>query len=217
MDTSWGTRLKPFITSEKFSNLQEKVKSERQSKVIFPAEDDVFATLSLPFDDVKVVILGQDPYHGEGQAHGLSFSVPSTQSIPPSLKNIFKEANVDKNNGDLTEWMNQGVLLLNSVLTVEKGRPKSHNSIGWQYFTQEILNILVSEKEHLVFLAWGRDAQNIVNNTKTKNSHLVLKSSHPSPLGCHYNAPIPFTGCKHFSQVNDYLEKHGYKEIDWSL
>lgn len=113
--------------------------------------------------------------------------------------------------------MNQGVLLLNSVLTVERGKPKSHHSIGWQHFTQEILNILTKEKEHLVFLAWGRDAQNIVNSTKTKDSHLILKSSHPSPLDCHHNAPIPFTGCAHFTKANDYLEKHQYKEIDWSL
>lgn len=217
MDLSWRTRLAPFMSRSPFIELENKIKELRLSRPIFPAHDDMYKALSISFEKVNVVILGQDPYHGEGQAHGLSFSVPVSVPIPPSLQNIFKEAKITKTNGDLTGWMDQGVLLLNSVLSVEKGKPKSHNSLGWQSFTQHILQSLIDEKEHLVFMVWGRDAQNIVRTLQMKTSHLVLKSSHPSPLGCHHNAPIPFIGCGHFEQTNTYLAKHGYKQIDWAL
>ena len=216
MDISWETRLSSFFMSETFINLQRKIEEQRKNKIIFPPHNDVFKALSLPFDDVKVIILGQDPYHGECQAHGLSFSVPPFVNIPPSLQNIFKEAKVTKTSGDLTGWMKQGVLLLNSILTVEKSKPKSHASLGWQTLTRIILDNLVKEKTHLVFLLWGRDAQNNLQNIDLKESHLVLKSSHPSPLGCHHNAPVPFKGCDHFFKTNIYLRENGLGEIDWS-
>lgn len=217
MDSSWKSHLSDILTSEWFTNLENKIKCLREEKTIYPKEEDTYKALSLPFEDVKVVILGQDPYHGPNQAHGLSFSVPSGVQPPPSLVNIFKEAKVSKTNGDLTKWMNQGVLLLNSVLTVEASKPRSHHNFGWEKFTNAILEKLVEEKSHIVFLLWGRDAQNIGKNLKFKDTHLVLRSSHPSPLGAHYHAPIPFTNCQHFEKTNDYLEQNNMKEIDWSM
>tara|TARA_Y100000746_G_scaffold232470_1_gene249438 strand:+ start:1168 stop:1827 length:660 start_codon:yes stop_codon:yes gene_type:complete len=219
MHSSWEAKLSDIIESAWFKTLEQKIKMLREEKTIYPPEKDMYRALSLSFEDVKVVILGQDPYHGPDQAHGLSFSVPNGIQLPPSLRNIFKEAKVNhtKANGDLTEWLNQGVLLLNSVLTVEANKPRSHHNIGWEKFTNIILEKLLQEKSNIVFLLWGRDAQNIGRYLKFKETHLVLKSSHPSPLGAHHPAPIPFTNCNHFEKVNTYLENRGMKEIDWSL
>ena len=184
--------------------MQERIDNIRKEKTVYPPAEQVYTAFQLPFDDVKVVILGQDPYFGEEQAHGLSFSVQAGTQAPPSLINILKEANVigKKQNGDLTGWMNQGVLLLNSVLTVEAGKPRSHVNLGWQSFTSMALKALLL-KEHLVFVCWGRDAQSIVSHLNINTTHLVLRASHPSPLGAHAHAPVPFNGCNHFKIINE--------------
>ena len=216
MDKSWQSRLSDVMKEDWFQNIEHQIKTLRQTTTIYPKEEDIYNALSLPFDNVKVIILGQDPYHGIGQAHGLSFSVKDGIRIPPSLLNIFKEARIlNRKNGDLSNWKEQGVLLLNSVLTVEEGKPNSHSNLGWQKFTSKILQTLVNEKEHLIFLSWGRSSQNIVKTLNVKKSHLVLSSSHPSPLGCNSNAPIPFVGCNHFTLANNYLKENKMKEIDW--
>jgi len=218
MDPSWRNKLADVMNSAWFQTLEYNIKEMRQTKTIYPKEEDMYNALSLPFDKVNVVIIGQDPYHGPEQAHGYSFSVKEGIRIPPSLVNIFKEANVthSRKHGDLTEWSNQGVLLLNTVLTVEATKARSHHNMGWEKFTNNILEILVQEKTHLVFLLWGKDAQNIGANLKFKETHLVLKSSHPSPLGCYRAAPVPFKNCNHFEKVNAYLREHNMKQIDWS-
>jgi uracil-DNA glycosylase len=189
---SWMPYLQEVMATEDFKKLQERIENIRKEKTVYPPAEQVYTAFQLPFDDVKVVILGQDPYFGEGQAHGLSFSVQAGTQAPPSLINILKEANVigRKQNGDLTGWMEQGVLLLNSVLTVEAGKPRSHMNLGWQLFTSLALNALIS-REHMVFVCWGRDAQSIV--------------------------PVPFNGCNHFARINEYLNAHGMPSIDWSL
>ena len=178
----------------------------------------VFAALdATPFDKVKVVILGQDPYHGFGQAHGLCFSVQHGTAVPPSLENVFKELQRDLGiarpaHGCLTHWAEQGVLLLNAVLTVEEGRAGAHQGKGWEGFTDHIVEVLNREREHLVFLLWGSYAQakgKMIDTSK----HRVLKAPHPSPLSAHRG----FIGCGHFSKTNEYLVRHGMTPIDWSL
>ena len=217
MDSSWKIKLKDTLESDWFKKLETTINEQRQQKTIYPDNEDVFRALTLPFDDVKIVILGQDPYHGHNQAHGLSFSVKEGVKIPPSLQNIFKEACVEKENGDLSGWLDQGVLLLNTVLTVEAGKPKSHANLGWQKLTMYILQLLVEEKDDIVFMLWGRDAQSVSAKVNFKNTHLVLKAAHPSPLGAHYHAPVPFYECKHFKKANEYLLEHHKKEIDWNI
>ena len=199
---------------------------KQKRAVVFPHSSLWFNAFSLtPFDAVKVVILGQDPYHGPGQAHGLSFSVPEGVKIPPSLLNIYKEIDADLGNaekpdksnslvakraGCLSEWARQGVFLLNSVLTVEQGQAAAHQGRGWETFTDSIIAKLSDEREQLVFLLWGSYAQKkgqVIDGKK----HLVLKSPHPSPLSAHRG----FLGCRHFSQTNDYLLKTGQTPIDW--
>ena len=214
---SWMPYLQEVMATEEFKKMQERIENIRKEKTVYPPAEQVYTAFRLPFDDVKVVILGQDPYFGEGQAHGLSFSVQAGTQAPPSLINILKEANVlgAKKNGDLTGWMRQGVLLLNSVLTVEAGKPRSHNTMGWQNFTLCALDALLA-KDHLVLVGWGRDAQKILSQLKTKKNHLVLSASHPSPLGAHARAPVPFNGCKHFDMINQYLTSHNLSMIDWS-
>lgn len=200
-------KLKAFLTEEK-----------AQRKVIYPHSQDCFNALNAtPFHQVKVVILGQDPYHGPGQAHGLSFSVKPGVRVPPSLLNIYKELNSDlgiapANHGFLLHWAQQGVLLLNSVLTVEAGKAGSHQGKGWETFTDKIIEMLNQEHSGLVFLLWGAYAQKkgkVIDRTR----HLVLESTHPSPLSAHRG----FLGCRHFSQANHYLANQGKAQIDWSL
>ncbi len=215
MDPSWISKLDDTLNNPDLMMLIENITEERKTKNIFPIEDDVYNAYKLKIEDVKVVILGQDPYHGKGQAHGLSFSVPKGMALPPSLKNIFKEAKIESSHGDLTNWTKQGVMLLNTVLTVEEGKPKSHSRKGWQILTRKTLEILVETNKHIVFMLWGRDAQNQVSDILFKPSHLVLKASHPSPLGAHHSAPVPFFNCNHFNLCNDYLKNFGYKHINW--
>lgn len=199
---------------------------KKKRAVVFPHSSLWFNAFSLtPFNDVKVVVLGQDPYHGPGQAHGLSFSVPEGVKVPPSLLNIYKEIDADlgdteqsdqantlvaRQAGCLTDWARQGVFLLNSVLTVEQGQAAAHQGRGWETFTDTIIAKLSDEREKLVFLLWGSYAQK-KGQVIDGNRHLVLKSPHPSPLSAHRG----FLGCRHFSQTNDYLIKNGQTPIDW--
>lgn len=217
MHESWSSILNNELNSAEHVALQETIAEKRKTNTIYPAEPDVFAAFSTPFEDVRVVIVGQDPYHGEGQAHGYSFSVPNGVRVPPSLVNIIKESGNQTMNGNLTTWAAQGVLLLNTVLTVQAGRPMSHRNIGWERFTHCVINELMTRKKHLVFLLWGRAAQRQLCNQPLGQYHLILKAAHPSPLGAHYNAPIPFTKCGHFEKANQYLSENGYAKIHWRL
>lgn len=217
VDISW----KPFIESEFQKSYMQEIKSflincSQNNEVIYPHPKDIFKSLELTsFQSVKVVILGQDPYHGPNQAHGLAFSVKKNVPIPPSLKNIFKEISEDLHSnkrlsGDLTNWAKQGVLLLNTCLTVFPGRPGSHANLGWQKFTDSIIDA-VDTKNNVVFLLWGSYAQKKKDLLLNKNN-LVLEAPHPSPLSAHRG----FFGCKHFSKANEFLRKNKIEEIDWS-
>ena len=201
-----------------YKELYEFVKKEYQTTTIYPPSDDIFNALHLTaLKDVKVVILGQDPYHGPNQAHGLSFSVLPGQKIPPSLKNIYKELHDDlgceiPNNGYLEKWAKQGVLMLNTVLTVRAHNPNSHQGKGWEKFTDSIIEAVNEQDRPIVYLLWGRPAQAkspMLNNPK----HLILKAPHPSP----YSANTGFFGCRHFSQANEFLKSHGEEPIDWQI
>lgn len=205
---------KPYFSDLKTFLLQQKA----AGKIVYPPGALMFNAFSqTPFEKVKVVILGQDPYHGEGQAHGLSFSVPAGVSIPPSLKNIFHELKTDlgiepPSSGDLNAWAQQGVLLLNAVLTVNAGEPGSHRPAGWETFTDEVIRILSAEKQHLVFMLWGnfaRQKEYLIDAQR----HCVLKAPHPSPFSAHTG----FFGCRHFSSCNTYLMQHGKTPVDWNL
>ena len=217
VDISW----KPFIESEFQKSYMQEIKSflincSQNNEVIYPHPKDIFKSLELTsFQSVKVVILGQDPYHGPNQAHGLAFSVKKNVPIPPSLKNIFKEISEDLHSnkrlsGDLTNWAKQGVLLLNTCLTVFPGRPGSHANLGWQKFTDSIIDA-VDTKDNVVVLLWGSYAQKKKDLLLNKNN-LVLEAPHPSPLSAHRG----FFGCKHFSKANEFLRKNKIEEIDWS-
>lgn len=203
-----------------FKQISKFVDFERsQGKVVFPPAEDVFnAFTSTAFDNVKVVVLGQDPYHSEGQAHGLSFSVLPGIKIPPSLKNIYKELHQDiqgfevPKHGCLQSWAEQGVLLLNTVLTVEQGNAHSHSKIGWEIFTDKIIHTLDQQKQGLVFLLWGSHAQK-KGKLIDRHKHHVLTSAHPSPLSAHRG----FLGCGHFSQTNVLLKAQGHSPIHWHL
>ncbi|WP_113953408.1 uracil-DNA glycosylase [Arenicella xantha] len=192
--------------------------AKASGKVIYPSGADIFSAFNAtPLDDVRVVILGQDPYHGPGQAHGLSFSVPPGVAIPPSLRNMYKELTTDMacdypSHGNLTEWAKQGVLLLNSVLTVEQGRAASHQGKGWEQFTDRVINVVNQRCEHVVFLLWGAYAQK-KGQVIDRQRHLVLTAPHPSPLSAHRG----FIGCRHFSQANNYLVQHGKAAINWQI
>ena len=219
LEPTWKENLLDEFSSPYMQNLKRfLVEQYRAQKTIYPQGGEVFAALNLtPFAAVKVVILGQDPYHGPGQAHGLSFSVRPGVAQPPSLLNIFKEMREDvglaiPSHGHLESWARQGVLLLNSVLTVEEGRAGSHRGQGWENFTDRVIQLLAERREHLVFLLWGAYAQQKGQWIDTKR-HLVLKSVHPSPLSAHRG----FFGCRHFSKANAYLCAHGQTAIDWSL
>jgi uracil-DNA glycosylase len=219
LENSWKEKLQSEFDLIYMQNLKKFLKARLQEKAeIFPKGDHYFAAMNATkFDQVKVVILGQDPYHGPGQAHGLSFSVPEGVDIPPSLQNIFKELKEDLNlpiprSGYLQKWAEQGVLLLNSVLTVESGKPGSHQGQGWETFTDKIVSLLNEERQNLVFVLWGAYAQKkgaIINSEK----HLVLKSAHPSPLSSYRG----FFGSRPFSKINEYLVSTQQSPIDWSL
>ena len=216
---SWNKHLKSEFDKDYMCNLDAFLDQEIKSgTVIFPKTENFFTAFNLtPFTEVKVVILGQDPYHGENQAHGLSFSVPAGMKLPPSLRNIFKEIKSDlainlSDTGDLSRWAKQGVLLLNSVLTVEASRAGSHRNKGWEKFTDTVIRNLNDKKESVVFVLWGSYAHS-KENLIDKSKHLVLKSVHPSPLSAYRG----FFGCKHFSKINEYLESKGKTAINWTL
>ena len=189
IEESWNNVLEKFFNKDYFKLLVEKVRNEYKFNTIYPKGDKIFNAFNLcPFDSLKVVIIGQDPYHGKGQANGLSFSVEKNIKIPPSLKNIFIELKnnypeYEYSNGDLTRWANQGVLLLNSILTVRKSEPGSHTNIGWEKFTDFVIKNISSEKSNIVFLLWGKYAQS-KSRLIDDNKHLILKSPHPSPFSC---------------------------------
>lgn len=219
LEESWKRHLHEEFSKPYMGKLKKFLKEEMgKGKSIFPKGSEFFAALeSTSFDKVKVVILGQDPYHGPGQAHGLSFSVQPGVKPPPSLVNIFKELESDlgikrPNHGYLKKWAEQGVLLLNATLSVESGKAASHQGKGWEQFTDEIISRLNNEREHLVFMLWGSSAQKKGAHLDPKK-HLILKAPHPSPLSAHRG----FFGSRHFSKANEYLKSHGIKPIDWSL
>jgi uracil-DNA glycosylase len=217
METSWKKYLSEETEKPYFKELKKFLVEEvKQGKTIYPKPQNIFNALKkTTFDNVKVVILGQDPYHGEGQAHGLSFSVPEKTPFPPSLQNIFKEivneygGEIPKS-GNLKNWASQGVLLLNATLTVEKGKAGSHKNKGWEEFTDQIIKTISKEKESIIFLLWGSHAQKksiYIDIYK----HIILKAPHPSPLSAYRG----FFGCNHFIEVNNILKKQGKTEINW--
>lgn len=215
LEISWKELLKDEFDKQYFKDLSEFVHAEYSKNTVYPPAKFIFNALdSLPVDKVKVVILGQDPYHGEGQAHGLSFSVPDGVALPPSLQNIYKELSSDlgksSKSGNLSTWVKEGVLLLNATLTVRAHQAGSHQNKGWELFTDAIIHHLADTKENLVFILWGNYAQRkgaFIDSHK----HLVIKSAHPSPLSA-YNG---FFGSKPFSETNKYLEANGQKPINW--
>lgn len=219
IEDSWHKALAAQFTQPYFRQIVNFLKAEKAAKrLIFPPGSLIFnAFNTTPFNEVKVVILGQDPYHNHGQAMGLSFSVPRGVAKPPSLINIFKELNTDLNiqapdHGDLTKWAKQGVLLINAALTVEAHKPMSHSKIGWHEFTNNVIRTLSDERDGLVFMLWGgfaKSKRDLIDGSK----HLILTAAHPSPLSAHNG----FFGCKHFSQTNKWLEQKGETPIDWSL
>jgi uracil-DNA glycosylase len=219
IEESWKTALKPEFAKTYFQNIVTFLKTEKMAnRTIYPPGSLIFnAFNTTPYDNVKVVILGQDPYHGPGQAHGLCFSVAQGVPPPPSLVNIFKELQTDvgvaiPDHGNLTKWAEQGVLLLNASLTVRAAEPMSHSQIGWAEFTDNVIKKISEEKEHVVFILWGKFAgakQVLIDETK----HLVLKAAHPSPLSAYSG----FFGCRHFSKANEYLMRNGRDPINWAL
>ncbi len=218
INNDWLEPLKPEFRKPYYKKLYETIIKEYQTHQIFPAPDDIFNAFALtPLHEVKVVMLGQDPYHGVGQAHGLCFSVKPNVEIPPSLMNIYKELQYDvgceiPNNGYLVKWAKQGVLMLNTVLTVRAHQANSHRGIGWEQFTDAAIRILNEQDRPIVFLLWGRPAQEkkgMLNNPK----HLILEAAHPSPL----SANRGFFGSRPFSKTNQFLIQHGEKPIDWQI
>jgi uracil-DNA glycosylase len=215
--TDWDDALKKEFKKEYFINLKQTLKDKKSSgEIIYPPQSEIFNAFNLcPLSDAKVIIIGQDPYHGEKQAHGLSFSVKNTTKLPPSLKNIFKELHRDlgvsiPETGNLESWAKQGVLLLNSVLTVTKQSPGSHRKIGWEIFTDKVIDIL-NDKENLIFILWGNDAKKKAQRID-KSKHYILESSHPSPFSVKN-----FSGNSHFSKTNKLLKKLKRPMIKWDL
>lgn len=216
---SWMKYLGEEFSKDYMLNLKSFLQQElAQKKAIYPRGSEIFSAFNLTdFDNVRVVIIGQDPYHGLNQAHGLSFSVKPGVKIPPSLQNIYKELESDlniakPNHGFLQDWAKNGVLMLNNVLSVQKSKPASHQGRGWEVFTDKVVEVLNEYGNNLVFLLWGSHAQKKAANVD-QNKHLVLKAAHPSPFSAHKG----FFGCKHFSKCNEYLTNHGYREISWGL
>jgi len=218
IDESWRNLLSEEFKKPYFNDIGTFVKGEYKRKIVYPKGRDVFnAFNSTPVNKVKVVILGQDPYHGPNQAHGLCFSVLEGVPVPPSLKNIYKEINLDlgigiSKSGFLQKWANQGVFLLNNVLTVEKGKANSHRNCGCEIFTAKVIQRLSEARNGLVFLLWGKSAQE-KEKIIDSNRHLILKAPHPSPLSAHTG----FLGCKHFSKTNTYLQENKKNPIDWRI
>lgn len=224
IDASWQMALKSEFEQPYMQQLSQFLRKEKRAgKEVYPSGDSIFSAFNLtPIEQVKVVVIGQDPYHGPGQAHGLCFSVLPGTRLPPSLLNIYQEINqdleglpgtgqsLDKSRGCLTGWAKQGVLLLNSVLTVEKARAGSHQGKGWETFTDAVVKQLSQSRSGLVFLLWGSYAKK-KGAVVDPNKHCVLTAPHPSPLSAHRG----FLGCKHFSKTNDYLHGHGVSPIDW--
>jgi len=216
IDSSWKQVMAPEFEKEYFEKLTNRIREAYVSHKVFPPPKLLFNAFNLcPFDQVKVVIIGQDPYHGLGQAHGLSFSVPDGVQIPPSLKNIYKEIHSDlgkeiPTSGNLERWAKQGVLLLNATLTVYESQAGSHQGWGWEEFTDAVIKSISDKKTDVVFMLWGRYAQN-KESYIDGNKHLILKSPHPSPLSAHNG----WFGSKHFSKANEYLKSIGQTEIDW--
>jgi len=222
LEKSWYTALREEIEKPYISTLKSFLQQEKeQGKIVYPPEPLVFnAFLQTPIDHAEVVIIGQDPYHGPGQAHGLSFSVPQGIPFPPSLRNIFLELERDvgiatPRHGCLLSWAKQGVLLLNATLTVRSGEARSHYGKGWEPFTDAVVAKLLQREKPLVFLLWGRSAQEKLRAIENKQvmPHVFLTAAHPSPLSAHEG----FFGCRHFSQTNAFLQKWGRKPIDWNV
>lgn len=215
MHESWKPFLKAEFAKDYFKQLSQFLHTAYAEVPVFPAKSQVFRAFSSDLNAVKVVILGQDPYHTPGAAHGLAFSVPSSQPIPPSLINIYKEIDSEfgdhaLRNGNLKPWQDQGVLLLNNVLTVEAHRAGSHRGKGWEQFTEATVKYLNNERDHLVFMLWGRDARS-KSSWIDQSKHLILESPHPSPLSAHAG----FFGNGHFRKANEFLEQHGMTQIVW--
>lgn len=213
----WDEKLKVIWDSEGFHKFMQVVNNEYKTKTVFPPKENVFEALKLtPYSNVKVVIVGQDPYHGEGEAHGLSFSVKKGVKVPPSLQNIYKELYSDlgikpRQDGDLTGWAKEGVLMLNAVLTVVKDTPASHRKLGWELFTDYVIKLVNQKTTPVVFILWGNFAKEKMKLI-TNPIHHIITSPHPSPFSARYG----FFGSKPFSKTNDFLKQSGLKEIDWS-
>ena len=218
IDNDWLEYMKPEFQKPYYKELYDFVKTEYSNTIIYPPSDEIFNAFHFtPLSKVKVLLLGQDPYHNVNQAHGLSFSVKPGQDIPPSLQNIYKELNDDlgcyiPNNGYLKKWAEQGVLLLNTVLTVRAHEANSHKGRGWETFTDAVISAVNAQDRPVVYLLWGGPAQKKIPML-TNPKHLILKAPHPSPLSSYRG----FFGCKHFSQCNDFLVKNGIEPIDWQI
>lgn len=218
LGNSWDKLLADEFSKDYYQNLRKKLAQEYRTHTVYPAMENIFNALKYTsYEDVKILILGQDPYHGPGQAHGLCFSVQKGVQKPPSLKNMFKELESDlgisaPSHGCLTDWAKQGILLLNTVLTVREGEPNSHKNLGWTIFTDRIIELLNDREEPVIFVLWGRNAIDklpLITNSR----HYVLTAAHPSPL----SASRGFLGCKHYSKINDILSSMGKKPIDWKI
>ena len=218
LQNDWNEVLSEVLSSNKMIELEKFLKEEYENNIIYPIKENIFTALNLTsYKDVKVVIIGQDPYHEPGQAHGLAFSVLEGIKLPPSLKNIYKEIETDLNikmsgSGNLTPWAKQGVLLLNNVLTVKAHEANSHKGKGWEYFTDKIVEILNEREEMIIFVFWGNNAKSKQKLITNKN-HIVLTAPHPSPLSAYHG----FFGCGHFSKINEILTKNNKKEIEWKI
>jgi len=219
LNKDWQEKLNPVLNSTKYIELENFLKNEYSTKTIYPRQDDIFNALNLvKFEDVNVVIIGQDPYHNPNQAHGLAFSVEKDIKTPHSLQNIYKELKDDlgcyiPNNGNLTKWAKQGVLLLNSVLTVEENKPNSHKRKGWEIVTTEIIKQLNKRTDPIVFLLWGLNAKALSKHIDTEK-HFILSASHPSPMSANKGG---WFGCRHFSKTNEILLRNNKKAIDWQI
>ena len=217
LDNDWDELLEGEFEKEYYLNLRRFLVDEYKNKIIYPDKNEIFNALKLtPYNKVKAVIIGQDPYHEKGQAHGLCFSVRKGIEIPPSLKNIYKEIKADididpPSHGCLTDWAKEGVLLLNTVLTVRDGEANSHKGKGWEKFTDRIISELNNREKPVVFILWGNNAK-IKEQLITNKKHLILKAAHPSPLSAHNG----FWGCRHFSKTNEFLKEFG-EEINWKI
>lgn len=214
----WDEKLSIVWNSEGYKKFYNIIEKEYKTKTIYPPKDYIFNALKLtPYSNTRVVIVGQDPYHGEGEAHGLSFSVQEGIKLPPSLQNIYKELYDDlgiipATTGDLTKWAKEGVLMLNAVLTVEKDKPASHRNLGWERLTDYIIKVLNQKEEPVVFILWGNFAKEKAKLITNPN-HYIITSSHPSPFSARYG----FFGSKPFSKTNKFLKEHNLKEIDWDI